>query len=304
MRNDIAMSDLTTIEANYAQVWNETRGLAAGLGAPESEAAVKALQDRLKLDSAELGKLSAETVKNGANPNEKQAVETVKGKVEALAALLGAIQTCNSTFKDNRKAHFQEAGNWARHYSTVRMTVLTFTLTTCAALLAWKWQADLRPIWQISGLWLLGVLTFWTFTYHTYDRLGSQMKYRPLLPAKLNEKPATVHLDWACLVVPAVNLGVMMFVLSEGVSVPDPWRSLWTGFTVLGVLVPFGIWLKVKRSRLFSAENRQSALLALAGIVVAGVLAYLFLFAGFILSCVVFPFAIWRKLRRGKRRSE
>lgn len=301
MGNDTAMSDLPTIEANYARVWDETRGWAAGLGAPESEAAVKGLQERLKPDVEELGKMSAEMERRGGNPNEKLALETVKEKVDALAALLGAMQTCHSTFKDNRKAHFQEAGNWARHYSTVRMTVLTFTLTTCAALLAWKWQANLKPIWQISGLWLLGVLTFWTFTYHTYDRLGSQMRYRPLLPTGPDEKPATVHFDWASLVVPAVNLGVMMFVLSEGVEVPDPWRSLWTGFTLLGVLVPFGIWLKVKRSRLFSAENRLLAVLAVLGIAAAGVLAYLFLFVGFALLCVLLPVAIGRRLRRKRR---
>lgn len=45
---------------------------------------------------------------------------------------------------ETRRVLFEEAGEWARHYSNVRMTVITFVVTACVAILALKWDADLE----------------------------------------------------------------------------------------------------------------------------------------------------------------
>jgi hypothetical protein len=45
---------------------------------------------------------------------------------------------------ENRRALLAEDGEWARHYSNVRMTVITFVVTACVAILALKWDADVE----------------------------------------------------------------------------------------------------------------------------------------------------------------
>jgi hypothetical protein len=45
---------------------------------------------------------------------------------------------------ENRRVLYAENGEWARHYSNVRMTVITFVVTACVAILALKWDADVE----------------------------------------------------------------------------------------------------------------------------------------------------------------
>lgn len=131
---------------------------------------------------------------------------------------------------ENRRLHFQDAGEWARHYSTVRMTIATFVITSCVAILALKWDAgsekgaappDIPAAGAVSQannvvathvvnsvaiLWLLGLGIFQAFTYYTFDRLNSQLKHRAKLltdgetPEKIPKHPSMDHASWAMAV--------------------------------------------------------------------------------------------------------
>jgi len=61
--------------------------------------------------------------------------------------------------------YYSEIGNWARHNSTVRMTVTPFLITVSLSVMAFKWN-DKRPIFIIisAAIWGLAMLLLWYFT--------------------------------------------------------------------------------------------------------------------------------------------
>ncbi len=54
-----------------------------------------------------------------------QALTDLNTKVAELEKIKDALQSAGN---DNQKLHYQEAGQWARHYSIVRMTIATFAI--------------------------------------------------------------------------------------------------------------------------------------------------------------------------------
>ena len=118
----------------------------------------------------------------------------------------------------NRRLHYQEAGQWARHYSTVRMTVGTFVITVCATILALKGrggQADQIAV-AVTLLWLAGQAIFFIFTAQTFDRLNSQLRRRWQLPDFIDApepaRPVTMLRDAASWIMMGLTilLGVFM----------------------------------------------------------------------------------------------
>ena len=71
------------------------------------------------------------------------------GKRDAdLSTIADKIAEQSRFFSENRRTHYDDAGEWSRHYSNVRMTVATFVITSCVAIIALK--AD-KPGSSFSG---------------------------------------------------------------------------------------------------------------------------------------------------------
>jgi hypothetical protein len=141
---------------------------------------------------------------------------------------------------ENRRLRYQEAGEWARHYSSVRMTVVTFVITTCVAILALKWDPEAHNANSIKGayvgnlvaiLWLLGIAIFQIFTFHTYDRLSRQLSLKCQL--KYHADPSTDdankpcepkvpwdHASWAIFVLSTVFACFIGVVANEAILCP------------------------------------------------------------------------------------
>jgi hypothetical protein len=71
---------------------------------------------------------------------------------------------------------YKEFGQWARHYSAVRMTVGTFFLTASFALLHLQWG---NPHWLIGivalVVFILGAYFFSFFSMSTFKRMNDQI---------------------------------------------------------------------------------------------------------------------------------
>ncbi len=95
----------------------------------------------------------------------------------------------------NRRGRFAEHGNWARHYSTVRMTVTTFLVSLSIGILSFKWeptkgQPNLKFIDLAAGVWVAALFLFLIFTHHTYREMANARRLRRLLPSGDN-KPSS-----------------------------------------------------------------------------------------------------------------
>src|SRR4051812_9794034 len=102
-----------------------------------------------------------------------------------------ADENCN----DLHLAHYNDHGNWARHYSVVRMTVGTFFVTSSFTILGLQWN---QPDWWLAVLiylyFLIGAGIFLFFTHLTFKKFGDQRKLaeqaREAVDIKRDETPA------------------------------------------------------------------------------------------------------------------
>lgn len=112
---------------------------------------------------------------------------------------------------EDRRALYQDAGEWSRHYSTVRMTVATFVITTCVAIIALttdKGASSSRVGDCVTLFWLLGLFIFYAFTFLTFKERNKQLIHRrvfavPVPANKRSKKGASILRDpasWALLV--------------------------------------------------------------------------------------------------------
>ncbi len=71
---------------------------------------------------------------------------------------------------------YRDAGNWARHYSTVRMTLATFFLTVGVGIITARWD---KPQWATALVALsivcLGVCLYVAFSYLTFQEMNKQL---------------------------------------------------------------------------------------------------------------------------------
>jgi hypothetical protein len=73
--------------------------------------------------------------------------------------------------------HYKEHGQWARHYSTVRMTLGTFFLTFAFGILQFRWDKPETEVAIIAGgVFLLGLVVFLLFSLATFNEMNNQLK--------------------------------------------------------------------------------------------------------------------------------
>ena len=62
--------------------------------------------------------------------------------IQTLSNRLLPFTNHNSVIRENQKLLYEQDSEWARHFSTVRMTVITFTITACTAIVALVLQSS------------------------------------------------------------------------------------------------------------------------------------------------------------------
>jgi hypothetical protein len=194
---------------------------------------------------------------------------------------------------ENRRAHFAENGEWARHYSNVRMTVITFVVTACVAILALKWDADIEKksptappeasapttlevkaktekqvraevvANSVALLWIVGSLVLQGFTYYTLRRMTAQLKHRRQMrmPEDPVDLPTHPHLDYPSFTIPLISALLVYCLLCTSVG-----NVVWPVFSVLIYLLfvesaalPF-IFYRLFASKKSSAPSRGVSL--------------------------------------------
>jgi hypothetical protein len=154
----------------------------------------------------------------GRAPIKTGATAAVEVRVTALIHRLESLTTTNVVCRDNAKVLFQEAGQWARHFSTVRMTVATFTITSCTAIMALASKQGQSAsasdvVDPVVVLWILGLTVFWIFTIETYHQIYLQRKSFPVFLGKpLRGGAKALRFDWASLVIACLCLSARFFL--------------------------------------------------------------------------------------------
>ena len=94
-------------------------------------------------------------------------VNELTKEVGRLAA--GAPATAPSA--DEKRAFFNECGQWARHYSTVRMTLFTFLTGLSIAIVSFAWgKAGEKSAVKLAGIVLVLMLALVYIFSHSYDQ--------------------------------------------------------------------------------------------------------------------------------------
>ena len=117
----------------------------------------------------------------------RKKITTVEEQAKALAGDLKRFEGIGiGEYQSNCRARYQENGNWARHYSTVRMSVSTFLIPVSLGVASFRWQPPAPPpisFLALSGVvWCSAVLLFVLFTRLTYQEMESARKKREKLP--------------------------------------------------------------------------------------------------------------------------
>jgi len=72
---------------------------------------------------------------------------------------------------------YHDHGEWARHYSTVRMTLGTFFITAATGIISLRWDNPDPGIAIVAaGVFLLGLALFVGFTSLTFHEMNSQFR--------------------------------------------------------------------------------------------------------------------------------
>ena len=190
---------------------------------------------------------------------EDDATRQTEKLMQQLELRLKPFTTDNTHFQNNNRLLYQEAGQWARHFSIIRMTVMTFTVSASTAIIAYLWKGDEvsarggsnTPVAaSVAILWTLGLTVFWLFTFASYTQINRQQKRRPLLPTSAvdfrERKP--LPRDWASLVVALLSLCLALGNLFPGLLLNSPFKYLLIGAGIIGLLFFFVLKPLVKWS--------------------------------------------------------
>jgi hypothetical protein len=127
-----------------------------------------------------------------------------------------------------RRVRFGENGNWARHYSTVRMTTTTLLVSLSIGILSFKWNPPAKPeltfLNLTGGIWIVAICLFLAFTRYTFVEMERARVRSLALPE--GEKPEPdrpLHprqdmASWIMIVVTAA-FGLLLLSLSDGGSI-------------------------------------------------------------------------------------
>jgi hypothetical protein len=84
---------------------------------------------------------------------------------------------------ENARTQFNSAGQWAMHYSVVRMTITTFLIGISWGVISFKWDDysdDLK--WTAWAVWALAGLFLGLFTWATLKETEKQKRIKNLIP--------------------------------------------------------------------------------------------------------------------------
>jgi hypothetical protein len=147
------------------------------------------------------------------------ALAPIKQSIEGLETTLKNLpDSTKAEVHNNIRVRFQEAGNWGRHYSTVRMGVTTFLISLSIGILAFNWQywaPRPRPtfIYISIVIWLLAAFLFAEFTARTYKAAKREVKHRRRLSVgDTDPHKEPVAFDSACLAMLLLTIAFGIFV--------------------------------------------------------------------------------------------
>ncbi|HUJ44857.1 MAG TPA: hypothetical protein VLW52_14760 [Opitutaceae bacterium] len=107
-----------------------------------------------------------------------RALEALQTQLRVLETKLEALDrqiNGDPETKEFRGIRFQNDGAWAIHYSTVRLTIATFVITTCITIAGFKWEhLSLSLVFGVLVIDLLGLFAFYWFTHETLKVMVSQ----------------------------------------------------------------------------------------------------------------------------------
>jgi hypothetical protein len=116
----------------------------------------------------------------------------LSAKIDGLETRLD-LPVSNNTPEDiqKRRVRFGENGNWARYYSTVRMTTTTLLASLSIGILTFKWNPPGKPelafLNLAGGVWIVAICLFLAFTRYTYVEMERARVRSLALPE--GEKP-------------------------------------------------------------------------------------------------------------------
>jgi hypothetical protein len=163
----------------------------------------------------------------------------------------------NENWNDETKQmiveQYKEFGQWARHYSVVRMTVGTFIVTTCFAIMNYRWDSpDISLAAFVLLFFLMGCAIFLMFSHLTFKRMREQIEqlniYRraelkgaaddpanaPILKPRMSELPTGRYCLWGSLdgfpvVIIVTILFLTFFVVWISPIISAEWSSHFRG---------------------------------------------------------------------------
>ena len=96
---------------------------------------------------------------------------------------------------------YRDHGAWARHYSTVRMTIGTFFLSAATGIIYLRWDKPEYRTAVLAAIILgIGVVLFLRFSWLTFKEMNSQRRivsaYRTSLGKKEEETPKALAQFW------------------------------------------------------------------------------------------------------------
>jgi hypothetical protein len=185
--------------------------------------------------------------------NVSEQLTKLNAKVDGLQARLDLMLTGDTPEHiQNRRVRFRENGNWARHYSTVRMTTTTALVSLSIGILSFKLNPPAKPeptfVNLAGGVWIAALCLFLVFTRYTYGEMERARLRRRALPEGAKPEPGKpLHpredmASWIMIVVTAA-FGLLLLSLSDGGSICPlrsrahsvPWLVIF--FALLGALV-------------------------------------------------------------------
>lgn len=88
-----------------------------------------------------------------------------------------AVTTQDDDTKRVLLGEYSEHGAWARHYSTVRMTLGTFFLTASIGIIYQRWDKsfDWRTVGLAAFALMIGIALFLFFSWQTYKSMNHQL---------------------------------------------------------------------------------------------------------------------------------
>jgi hypothetical protein len=111
---------------------------------------------------------------------------------------------------------YGDHGNWARHYSTVRVTLGTFFVTAATGMITLRWDnPQLAVALAAGGVLLIGVVLFMIFSYFTFYHMTEQLNIVDSYTAKLKAGSAAAKKprlwDWRGTALPIAVFFVFAF---------------------------------------------------------------------------------------------